>query len=167
MPSPAAAASGRWLFVTLVMTIGLPFFALSTSAAVLQKWYSITDDEGASDPYFLYAASNLGSVAALLAYPTLIEPSLRLQEQVRWWALGYVTLAVLVAICAVSCGARRAHRSRRRRRRQTRCSPGAGARAGRRSRSSRRACSSASRPTSLRTSRLFPCYGSCRSRCTC
>jgi hypothetical protein len=97
---PAAARPVGWLFVSLLMTVGLPFFSLSTSAGVLQKWYSITDDEHASDPYFLYAASNLGSFAALLAYPTLIEPSLRLAQQVRWWSLGYLVLVTLVAISA-------------------------------------------------------------------
>jgi hypothetical protein len=90
-----------WLLLALVTSIGLPFFALSTSAAVLQKWYSLTDDERAGDPYFLYAASNLGSLTALLAYPTLIEPTLRLHEQSRWWTIGYVAFAVLVALCAV------------------------------------------------------------------
>ena len=99
-PLPAAAAPANWLFMSLVMIVGLPFFAVSTSAAVLQKWYSITDDDRAHDPYFLYAASNLGSVVALIAYPTLIEPSLRLAQQVRWWAAGYVVLAVLVTIGA-------------------------------------------------------------------
>ena len=91
-----------WLLLALLASIGLPFFALSTSAAVLQKWYSVTDDEGSSDPYFLYAASNLGSLTALLAYPTLIEPTLRLQEQSRWWTTGYLAFVVLVAACAVA-----------------------------------------------------------------
>src|SRR4051812_4191552 len=56
-PPPSQNPVG-WLLLVLLMSIGLPFFVLSTSAAVLQKWYSSTDAESAEDPYFLYAASN-------------------------------------------------------------------------------------------------------------
>jgi len=89
-----------WLLIVLVSSIGLPFFVLSTSAAVLQKWFSATDDESAGDPYFLYAASNLGSFVALLAYPVVLEPTLRLQEQSALWTLGYGIFATLTVACA-------------------------------------------------------------------
>jgi hypothetical protein len=100
-PPPTDNPAG-WLLLTLLTSIGLPFFALSTSAAVLQKWYSVTDDEGASDPYFLYAASNLGSFAALIAYPLFVERTLRLQQQAQLWTVGYSLLALLTIACAVS-----------------------------------------------------------------
>lgn len=93
--SPAA-----WLLVALLGSIGLPFFVLSTSAAVLQKWFSATDDRSAGDPYFLYAASNLGSFIALLAYPLLVEPTLRLQDQARLWTGGYLMLVALTLASA-------------------------------------------------------------------
>ncbi|HEV7913673.1 MAG TPA: fused MFS/spermidine synthase, partial [Albitalea sp.] len=80
----------------------LPFFALSTSAAVLQKWYSATDDAVARDPYFLYAASNLGSFVALVAYPLFVEPTLPLQQQTRLWTVGYAVLAALTIVCAIA-----------------------------------------------------------------
>jgi hypothetical protein len=89
-----------WLLVVLFGSIGLPFFVLSTSAAVLQKWFSATDDTAARDPYFLYAASNLGSFIALLAYPLIVEPNLRLQDQARLWTAGYVVLVTLSLACA-------------------------------------------------------------------
>ncbi len=91
-----------WLFLALLVSIGLPFFALSTSAAVLQKWYSTTDDGGGRDPYFLYAASNLGSFIALLAYPLIVEPTLRLRQQSVWWSVGYGVLIVLTTSCAAA-----------------------------------------------------------------
>jgi len=91
-----------WLLLALLTSIGLPFFVLSTSAAVLQKWYSATDAEGARDPYFLYAASNLGSFVALIAYPLIVEPTLRLRQQATWWTVGYVALIVLTLSCAWS-----------------------------------------------------------------
>lgn len=92
-----------WLLVALLGSIGLPFFVLSTSAAVLQKWFSATDDRSAGDPYFLYAASNLGSFIALLAYPLIVEPTLRLQDQARLWTGGYaIFIALTLAGAAVA-----------------------------------------------------------------
>jgi hypothetical protein len=89
-----------WLLKTLLLTVGLPFFALSASAPLLQKWYSQTRAASASDPYFLYAASNAGSLAALLAFPVLLEPNLTLGQQARAWSLAYLALVVLVIACA-------------------------------------------------------------------
>ncbi|HYH85018.1 MAG TPA: fused MFS/spermidine synthase [Pyrinomonadaceae bacterium] len=89
-----------WLLKTLLLTTGLPFFALSASAPLLQKWFSRTGTASASDPYFLYAASNAGSLVALLGFPVLLEPSLALREQSRTWALAYGALVALVLACA-------------------------------------------------------------------
>jgi spermidine synthase len=89
-----------WLAGVLASKIGLPFFALSATAPLLQRWFSRTDHPAAKDPYFLYAASNLGSLAALLGYPSVVEPVLGLSGQSRFWAMGY---AVLV-LCSVGCG---------------------------------------------------------------
>lgn len=100
-PPPSDNPAG-WLLLTLLTSIGLPFFALSTSAAVLQKWYSATDDDGAGDPYFLYAASNLGSFAALIAYPLFVERTFRLQHQAQLWTIGYTLLAALTIGCALA-----------------------------------------------------------------
>ena len=90
-------ASLSW---TLIFSIGLPFFALSASAPLLQRWFATTNDPAARDPYFLYAASNLGSLGGLLAYPLLIEPLLRLRTQSYIWTSAYVVLVVLIVVCA-------------------------------------------------------------------
>src|SRR3712207_9194955 len=82
-----------------ILTAGPPFFALSASAPLLQRWFSRTRDPSAGDPYFLYAASNAGSLLALLAFPALFEPTLTLGGQSRAWALGYCALVVLVVAC--------------------------------------------------------------------
>ena len=79
------------------VSVGLPFFALSANAPLLQAWYSRTGAPGGDDPYFLYGASNLGSFIALLGYPFIVEPTLRLTEQSTWWSIGYVALAVWIA----------------------------------------------------------------------
>jgi len=88
-----------WLLGLLAVAIGLPFFVVSTTAPLLQRWLAATSHPAAADPYFLYRASNLGSVLGLLGYPLVMEPSLRLAEQGRVWSVGYVLFAVLVLAC--------------------------------------------------------------------
>jgi hypothetical protein len=89
------------LLLLLSMTVGVPMFVVSASAPLLQKWFANTSHPSAKDPYFLYGASNLGSMLALLAYPTVVEPFLRLKEQSIDWTAGYGVLAALTALCAV------------------------------------------------------------------
>lgn len=76
----------------------LPFFVLSTTSVVMQIWW-VASSETEGEPYPLYAASNFGSVIALLAYPLLIDPLLGLNLQ-RWlWALGYLVFIGIVLAC--------------------------------------------------------------------
>ncbi|MFM9996753.1 MAG: spermidine synthase [Phycisphaerales bacterium] len=96
---PADASPVGWLLFTLAATIGLPFLALSTGAPLLQRWFSATDHRAAKDPYFLYAASNAGSLVALLAYPLVVERTLSLESQRFAWTIGYCALAGLTAAC--------------------------------------------------------------------
>jgi hypothetical protein len=89
----------------LSLSVGLPLLVVSATAPLLQKWFSRTRYRAAGDPYVLYAASNLGSMLALLGYPSLIEPRLPLRQggwlsQTALWSTGYVALAVLIALCA-------------------------------------------------------------------
>ena len=100
-----------WLLGELGRVAAMPTIALSMSAPALQAWFSTTQLQGAEDPYFLYAASNAGSLLALLAYPTIIEPSLGLHQQARVWAAGFVILAGLVGTCAVVTRRYRQHPS--------------------------------------------------------
>jgi hypothetical protein len=86
-----------WLLLVLLRTVGLPFFVLSTTAPLLQSWFAASGERSSEDPYFLYAASNIGSMAALLSYPTLVEPMFSIAAQNRAWAVGYVLLAGLIA----------------------------------------------------------------------
>jgi SAM-dependent methyltransferase len=90
-----------WLLGLLGVVVGLPFLVLSTTAPLLQKWFADTDHPSGRDPYFLYVASNLGSMLALLSYPFLLEPALPLSEQTRLWSIGYGIAAVLTAGCAL------------------------------------------------------------------
>ena len=88
------------VIVLLAVAIGLPFFVVSTSAPLLSKWFAETGHPSSKDPYFLYAASNFGSLLALVAYPTVVEPNLRLVWQAWVWAIGYGLLVVMVFVCA-------------------------------------------------------------------
>jgi hypothetical protein len=85
-----------WLLARLASTIGLPFFLLAANASSLQRWLSQTRHPDAENPYFLYAASNIGSLVALVGYPILVETTLRLGSQTRAWSGLYVAL--------VACG---------------------------------------------------------------
>lgn len=87
------------VLMLLAVAIGIPFFAVSTSAPLLQRWFAYSGHSAAKDPYFLYAASNAGSLISLLGYPLVTEPSLRLLEQAWLFAGGFVALFVLIVIC--------------------------------------------------------------------
>ena len=92
-----------WLLSYLLLSVGLPFFVLSTNAPLVQRWFSLRLGKSSKDAYFLYAASNVGSMCALLAYPTLVEPFFRLSEQYTLFQFLYLTfVVVMVAIIARS-----------------------------------------------------------------
>ena len=90
-----------WLIQTLIALVGLPFLAVSTTGPLLQRWFSRTDHAAARDPYFLYAASNAGSLLGLLAYPTLIETTLTRSQQRSLWTIGFWLLVPLIITCGV------------------------------------------------------------------
>ena len=98
---PADSSPVPWLITRLATTVGPPFFAISATAPLLQRRFSRTDHPAAADPYFLYAASNAGSLLALLAYPFFIEPALPLSQQSRDWSFGLGVLALGIALCWV------------------------------------------------------------------
>ena len=92
--NPALALLGL-----LAVSIGLPFFVVSSTAPLLQRWLVHTDHPAGRDPYFLYRASNFGSVIGLVSYPLLVEPRLALDDQGQLWTWGYAVLAVLLLGC--------------------------------------------------------------------
>lgn len=97
--NPPAAAPAGWLLLLLAANIGLPFFAISANAPLLQHWFAQTGHADADDPYFLYGASNLGSILALLLYPLLIEVSFDLPGQGWLWTASYGLLALMIVGC--------------------------------------------------------------------
>jgi hypothetical protein len=97
---PSSENPVGWLLVLLTASIGLPFLLVSSTAPLLQRWLAATHRPESVDPYFLYAASNAGSLIGLLLYPTVLEPALRLGTQADAWSLGYTILGGLLAVCA-------------------------------------------------------------------
>ncbi|WP_020470490.1 spermidine synthase [Zavarzinella formosa] len=93
---PPDESPALWLLGALVISVGLPFFALATTSPLLQKWYAVRRGR---DPYFLSVASNAGSLALLLAYPLLIEPQFDLPEQADLWRWGYLGFVILAGLC--------------------------------------------------------------------
>lgn len=86
------------LFI-LSVSVGLPYFLLSTTSVLLQKWFSTLQSK--RSPYPLYSLSNAASLIALLSYPVLIEPFLPLRLQGIWWGIGFGAYVVFLLVC---CG---------------------------------------------------------------
>ena len=106
--SPPSEAPAMWLLGVLALSVGAPFAVLSATAPLLQAWYAHgRRGEERSNPYVLYAASNLGSLLALLAYPVAVEPGLALDDQGLAWSAGYVVFALLALTVALGVGGER------------------------------------------------------------
>jgi hypothetical protein len=100
--APLGSAVAFELLGRLITSAGLPFFVVATTAPLLQHWFAATRHRRANDPYFLYAASNAGSLVALVGYVTVIEPTFTLGQQSRFWAAGYWCLAGLIVACSAA-----------------------------------------------------------------
>jgi SAM-dependent methyltransferase len=100
LAAPPPGREALWVPWLFALSIGPVFFAVSAQAPLMQRWYAASPAAG--DPYPLYAASNLGSFAGLLAYPLLAEPLLPLSWQSTAWAAGYALLVTLVAAAALA-----------------------------------------------------------------
>jgi hypothetical protein len=98
---PPASGYAFWLLGLFAVSIGLPFFALAANNPLLQAWFVRTGHPNGTDPYFLYASSNIGSFLALLSYPVLLEPMFTLRTQNLIWTAGYGLLIVLIAACGM------------------------------------------------------------------
>ena len=97
---PGSGQEALWVPLLLLASIGPVFFVVSAQAPLMQRWFAV--DTRAGDPYYLYAASNLGSFAGLISYPALVEPSLPLAAQAWGWTAGYALLVLLVAASAAA-----------------------------------------------------------------
>ena len=104
MGEPDARNPALWLVGTFAISIAPPFAALSATAPLVQHWYAKSGLSDAADPYHLYAASNVGSLVGLAAYPLLIEPFATLATQSQGWMAGYALLAAGLLFAGWSVG---------------------------------------------------------------
>ncbi len=94
-PPEATTFPVPWLILQLMLVSGLPFFMISSAGPLVHGWFARTGHARAHDPYFLYAASNAGSLIGLLAYPFVIEPMLGLDTQRIVWLSGFGVFVLL------------------------------------------------------------------------
>ncbi|TAL39832.1 MAG: hypothetical protein EPN97_01670 [Alphaproteobacteria bacterium] len=100
LPQNAEGTIDAWLvFRLLSVSVGIPFIAISATSSTVQRLFASTLHSEAQDPYFLYAASNLGSFTGLLIYPLVVESYLTLPEQSHLWMYAYALLVLLSAAC--------------------------------------------------------------------
>lgn len=108
IPSPEWKTTGSFdpalrIILLLGATVGLPYLLLSSTAPLLQKWFSTTGGETSkTSTYRLYAISNAGSLLALLTYPLFFERFFKLQTQTLTWSAGFLAFVVLVVFVARS-----------------------------------------------------------------
>ncbi|HUR33621.1 MAG TPA: fused MFS/spermidine synthase [Vicinamibacterales bacterium] len=101
VPPPSANPIG-WVFWILLVSLGLPFVVLATTGPLLQRWYASLGPQAATTVYSLFSASNAGSFLALLGYPLLVEPMLRLRTQSLVWTVGFGVYALLMVACGAA-----------------------------------------------------------------
>jgi spermidine synthase len=99
---PVDANPVWWTLLACLVMGGAAFVVLSTTGPTMQRWFSYTDHPRADDPYFLYAAGNVGSLLALLTYPLVVEPNLALSVQSLVWTTLFVIFLVLTMLCALA-----------------------------------------------------------------
>lgn len=98
--APVDSSPILWLLGQLTLCVGLPFFVISSSAPLLQRWFSASNpEESDEEPWFLYAISNVGSLAALISYPFVFERVFGLTQQGVFWTIGFILLAAMFACC--------------------------------------------------------------------
>ena len=87
------------ILALLAVSLGLPYFVLSTTGPLIQQWFSRARP-GVS-PYRLYALSNAGSLLALVSYPFFFETHFTRKAQAGMWAWGVVVYVLCCGFCAV------------------------------------------------------------------
>jgi len=87
------------VLLVLIIAVSVPFIAISATNSTIQRLFSASSHKDAKDPYFLYAASNIGSFFGLLIYPLAIEPNFNLHKQSYDWFVLYLLLILFVILC--------------------------------------------------------------------
>ena len=111
--SPEEHNPTLWQLSLMASTVGGPFFVLAASAPMFQRWFAATSHPHADNPYFLYGASNFGSVLGLLSYPFIVEPILSLSEQANSWMFGYFAMIGFTIACGILVWSTHGHKDQK------------------------------------------------------
>ncbi|HRJ67064.1 MAG TPA: hypothetical protein PLW48_07990 [Alphaproteobacteria bacterium] len=87
------------IFKLLCASLAVPFIAISATSSTIQRLFTATGHKAAHDPYFLYVASNIGSLAGLLLYPAVFEPAFTLSAQAGYTTFTYAGLIIIGVLC--------------------------------------------------------------------
>ncbi len=98
---PASFPHAVWIAVLLAVSVGVPYLAVTTASPVLQRWYAAIGQDDSAEPWFLYVASNAGSLVGLLAFPVLLEPRLDTSGQELVWAAGFAAYVACIVACSL------------------------------------------------------------------
>ena len=102
MGDPSSLQPALWLVGVMTLSLGAPFAVLSATAPLVQAWHArVFERVDDAEPYALYAASNLGSLMALIAYPTIVEPLLRVHTQTFGWSVAYLAFVLIMGSVAL------------------------------------------------------------------
>jgi SAM-dependent methyltransferase len=89
------------ILLLLAATVGLPYFVLSATGPLLQRWYG---RQSGGAPYAFYSLSNIGSMLALISYPVVVEPRVATRNQAMLWSAVYGVFAAICAAVALKAG---------------------------------------------------------------
>ncbi len=98
---PASIPHAAWIAVLLATSVGVPYLAVTTASPVLQRWYASIGQHDSGEPWFLYVASNAGSLIGLMAFPVLLEPRLDTSGQELVWVFGFAAYVACIVACAL------------------------------------------------------------------
>ncbi|MCW2921293.1 MAG: hypothetical protein JWL76_1167 [Thermoleophilia bacterium] len=99
---PASLPHALWIALLLAASVGVPYLAVTTASPVLQRWYAALGQDDSGEPWFLYVASNAGSLVGLLAFPVLLEPRLDTDGQEWTWVIGFGVYVACILACAIT-----------------------------------------------------------------
>ena len=111
--APGSADPVVWLLATLAVEVGPAFVATALVTPLVSSWLARSDHPGREDPYFLYSASNLGSLGALLAFPLVLEPAFSAHGQRLAYTGAFAALVIPLVVLGLAASSERAGPSAR------------------------------------------------------
>ena len=90
-----------WIFGLLLVSVGLPFFILSSTAPLMQRWFAESAHKGASDPYFFMLPVMPVAFAACWHIRCCLSPCCAFTLTRSYGATATSFYVLAIGICAV------------------------------------------------------------------